>query len=221
MSDSYSIYFAGDLFDHKHLIGNALLASYIEKESSGRYQCIVPQDLEQGSNRKEHIRNQDLKMVMEADLGLFNFDGADLDSGTVVEFIVAKQLDIPSVLLRTDFRNAGDQDKSGDKWNLMCSFYPRTEVVYLNSMENYQTARKENENVQAAVATLYSGLANQLIEALDKVRAKKPISSEIELTTKLYEWALKFPGSGFSDFVGGDEWVARVIEKKKQKGLIA
>ena len=30
---SYSIYFAGDLFDHKHLIGNALLAEAIEKYS--------------------------------------------------------------------------------------------------------------------------------------------------------------------------------------------
>ena len=104
----------------------------------GAINACCLQDFEQGSNRKEHIRDQDLKMVMEADLGLFNFDGADLDSGTVVEFIVAKQLDIPSVVLRSDFRNAGDQDAKGDKWNLMCSFYPRTEIVMINGMEWYQ-----------------------------------------------------------------------------------
>lgn len=53
------------------------------------------------------IRNRDIKAVMEADLVFFNFDGTDLDSGTVVEFMIAKMLDIPAVLLRTDCRNGG------------------------------------------------------------------------------------------------------------------
>ncbi len=38
----YTIYFAGELFDHKHLIGNALLASHIESLSGGRYRCVLP-----------------------------------------------------------------------------------------------------------------------------------------------------------------------------------
>ncbi|MEZ4657679.1 MAG: hypothetical protein R2911_08915 [Caldilineaceae bacterium] len=46
MTTPYTIYFAGDLFDHKHLIGNAILASYIESCSNGQYKCIVPQNLE-------------------------------------------------------------------------------------------------------------------------------------------------------------------------------
>ena len=75
------------------------------------------------------IRNQDLKQVMACDLALFNFDGTDLDSGTVVEFMMAKVLDIPSVLLRSDFRASGDQEREGDDWNLMCSFYPRSKKV--------------------------------------------------------------------------------------------
>ena len=51
MSNPFTIYFAGDLFDHKHLIGNAILASYIETRSEGQYKCIVPQDLEQPVGR--------------------------------------------------------------------------------------------------------------------------------------------------------------------------
>ena len=47
----YTIYFAGELFDHKHLIGNALLAAHIERLSNGRYRCVLPQDLEQTDSR--------------------------------------------------------------------------------------------------------------------------------------------------------------------------
>ena len=123
MSDTYSIYFAGDLFNHKDLIGNLLLSEAIEKESSGSYICVVPQHLEQSTNRSIDIRNSDLSEIIKADLILLNFDGTELDSGTVVEFLFAKALDIPAVILRSDFRAAGDQER-GDPWNLMCSGYP-------------------------------------------------------------------------------------------------
>ena len=48
--NKYTIYFAGALFDHKDLIGNAVLVSYINELSNGKYQCILPQDLEQATN---------------------------------------------------------------------------------------------------------------------------------------------------------------------------
>ncbi len=60
------------------------------------------------------IRNVDLKHVMTSDMAIFNFDGANLDSGTVVEFIYAKMLDVPCVLLRTDFRSAGEGNADQD-----------------------------------------------------------------------------------------------------------
>ncbi len=220
MSDALSIYFAGDLFDHKHLIGNALLAAYIERKSDGKYQCILPQDLEQGSNRKEHIRNQDLKMVMEADLGLFNFDGADLDSGTVVEFVVAKQLDIPTVILRSDFRNAGDQDAGEDKWNLMCSFYPRTEVISINGMEWYQEARRTSDTVEKTIDALYAKLASRIIEGLEKAKNAPPLAKDPGFAQTLYQWGVAFPGAGLEEYIGDENWVANIIEKKKRKGLL-
>jgi nucleoside 2-deoxyribosyltransferase len=113
----YKIYFAGDLFDHKHLTGNVVLARAIEQFSQNRYCCMLPQDWEgEAALAAVDIRNRDIKAVVEADLVLFNFDGPDLDSGTVVEFILAKMLDIPTVLLRTDCRNGGYLH--GDDWNL-------------------------------------------------------------------------------------------------------
>ena len=95
MTMQYTIYFAGPLFDHKILQGNALLASHIENVSQGRYRCVLPQNLEQRGVSSLEIRDQNLRALMQCDLALFNFDGSDLDSGTVAEYMYAKTLDIP------------------------------------------------------------------------------------------------------------------------------
>ena len=68
MIDTFSIYFAGDLFNHKDLIGNLLLSEAIKKNSSNRYVCIVPQHLEQSTSRSVEIRNNDLLEIIKADL---------------------------------------------------------------------------------------------------------------------------------------------------------
>ena len=104
------------IIDDEHL-SLTLLADYIEKLSGSKYQCYVPQDFEQPTHRGVDIRNVDLKAVMSCDFGLFNFDGPDIDSGTVVEFMMAKFLDIPAVILRSDFRSSGDSERGN--WNLM------------------------------------------------------------------------------------------------------
>ena len=57
----------------------------------------------------QDIRDKDIVTLISCDLALFNFDGPELDSGTVTEFMFAKFADIPSLLLRTDFRRGGDQ----------------------------------------------------------------------------------------------------------------
>ncbi len=217
---TYSVYFAGELFDHKHLIGNAILAEAIERHSDGRYVCVVPQHLEQATGRAVDIRNQDLKQVMACDLGLFNFDGTDLDSGTVVEFMMAKFLDIPSVILRSDFRSSGDQDKDGDDWNLMCSFYPRVRQVLFNAMAWYQEAREGAADLDECSTRLYARIADDVIEQLDAVRAEPPVAvSEGHRIRALYEWATRFPGGGLEAFCGSD-FVEQAIQAKQRKGLL-
>ena len=232
---TYSVYFAGDLFDHKHLAGNAILAEAIGRRSDGRYACVVPQDLELASGRMVDIRNQDLKQVMACDLGLFNFDGTDLDSGTVVEFMMAKTLDVPAVLLRSDFRASGDQEQDGDDWNLMCSFYPRARKVQFNAMAWYQEARRNGgpgdptdgpggpggAGEQAGWSDrLYDRIADTVIEQLDAVRAEPSVFGGDETRIRaVYEWATLFPGSGF-DASCGPGFVEEVIANKLQKGLL-
>lgn len=215
-----SVYFGGDLFDHKDLVGNAILADYIEKESAGRYRCIVPQTLEQTSTRGVEIRNNDLKNVLLSDVALFNFDGTDLDSGSVVEFVYAKMLDIPAVLLRTDFRSAGDSNKvDGDPWNLMAAKWPRTKVLVLHGMRDYRRALAERPRKLQWMSRLYSRMANQVIEAFDEARSQPPIARREQLFA-IYEWAISIPGNGYDELFT-TQAVECVIASKTKKGLLA
>ena len=218
MSAPYTIYFAGDLFDHKHLIGNAILADFIERLSDGRYDCKVPQDFEFVNTRGVDIRNIDLKEVMACDLGLFNFDGPDLDSGTVVEFMFAKMLDIPSVILRTDLRISGDGDR--EDWNLMATHYPRTNNVKIRSLGWYREVQEKTDSLAELTDQLYTQLANEVIEALDDVRQQTPLPKPTPITTDvIYQWAIQFPASGFAEECG-DGFVEQVLARKRAKGLL-
>ncbi len=167
------IYFAGDLFDSKDLLGNLLLAQSIECISGGRYQVMLPQDgeCEVAARTSQSIRDADFQLLVHSDFIVANFDGTDLDSGTVVEFCFAKMLDMPAVLLRTDFRNSGDHTlPDGEPWNLMCSHYPRTEVRHINAMEIYHDCRKSAVSTQLP-DEFCRRIAETVVAALDKVAA--------------------------------------------------
>ena len=218
MSDTYSIYFAGDLFNHKDLIGNLLLSEAIEKESSGRYLCVVPQHLEQSTNRSIDIRNSDLIEIIKADLILLNFDGTELDSGTVVEFLFAKALDIPAVILRSDFRAAGDQER-GDPWNLMCSGYPRTRTGARNAMSWDQDAWNKGGGTSAILERFYGKLAKMINAELAMVLKEPSLFDNEQMLTHVYEWALRFPGNGFTDLFSKEE-LTNLLISKQNKGSV-
>ena len=136
--------FCGDIFNTKDLIGNIFFKQAIQRVSNGRYKIefMAQNNVDQNSTHHS-IKDNDLMGVAKADVGIFAFDGIDLDSGTVVEFIAAKMLDIPSVVYRSDFRGGSGEETSCEggeptnKWNLMVSNYPRTNIVYFNGMVEY------------------------------------------------------------------------------------
>ena len=143
------------------------------------------------------IKDQDLLGVLRSDVGLFAFDGTELDPGTVTEFLAAKFLDVPAVIYRSDFRGgSGEEDSSsnrdrkdsetGNKWNLMVSFYPRTKVVYFNGMVEYQKIYRENMGKPAdVIACLYSDfIARKLVDAMDEVVKMPRLFEESELPKK-------------------------------------
>src|SRR5688572_19742990 len=199
---SHTVYVGGELFSLKHLIGNAWLAEAIYEKSHGRYRCVLPQDFFELRGRNGRaIRDYNLRALIASDLALFNFDGTDLDSGTVIEFMFAKFADIPSVLLRTDIRNAGDH--RAEPWNLMASFFPRTATVITPSLFNYRGALQRRQRrdhalhlagqqSSAAAQFVWEQVATQCVRALDRVLARRPAMPK-HLRESAYEWLSRAP----------------------------
>lgn len=114
----------------------------------------------------------------------------------------------------------GDQDKDGDDWNLMCSFYPRTHKVQFNAMAFYQQTMMETDSLSEAMDNLYSRIASILIEGLDLVRSIPPLpkgdQSQLEA---LYQWALKFQGSHLEKLFSKPS-IEKLLATKREKGLV-
>jgi nucleoside 2-deoxyribosyltransferase len=231
---SYTVYFASELFSLKHLIGNAYLAEAIYEKSHGRYLCVLPQNIEQRRTTAHSIRDHDLRTLLACDLALFNYDGTELDSGTVIEFMFAKFADIPSVILRSDFRHGGDQ--VGDPWNLMSSFYPRTTTVVTNSIGLYKTAmqtrqraatrrgktdevvRLAGQHSSADAQKMCEHIAAACVRALDKVSATEPVMPK-HLREEVYQWLALMP-----NLKGNPKKLRReletILERKVERDLL-
>jgi nucleoside 2-deoxyribosyltransferase len=188
---SLSVYFAGELFNAKHLLGNAGLAAAIQRRSNRQFVCVLPQTMESREEGAHFIRDEDLEHLICSDLSIFNFDGSEIDSGTVVEFLVAKFADIPALLLRTDFRRGGDQGQ--DPWNLMLSFYPRTKTCCLDSMALYKTALTQGQDPSSAADWMLDQIAAQVVKELEQLVQLKPILPS-KLTNSVHDWLVQFPG---------------------------
>lgn len=228
MSTAFTFYFAGELFSAKHLYGNAVLAEAIFALSEGRYVAVLPQHLEQREVTAKSIRDADLRALLDCDLGLFHYDGPELDSGTVVEYMVAKFADLPSVLLRTDFRSAGDgKELGGDAWNLMSSFYPRTRVLELNSIALYKEGLRQRDGDaqmhaekrgSEAGRLMIEAIARRVIAAFDEVLALPP-ALPASLTDSVYRWLALMPGlSGANE--ENTRAMLELFERKRGKGLL-
>lgn len=227
MKDTRSFYFAGDLFDSKHLIGNAFLAEEIFKVSKERLLPVLPQNLEQRETSAHSIRDNDILCLLDCDLALFHFDGSELDSGTVVEFMFAKFADIPSVVVRSDFRAKGDQELH--PWNLMASYYPRTEVVLADAMELYQRALRPQEDegpeefMQSGLSRkrsegLLTELAERLVEAFEKVMDEPAVLPPGHAET-VFDWLARMPGFR-GGYTGQKERVLAALRRKVEKNLL-
>lgn len=203
---SYTVYFAGELFSSKHLIGNAYVAEAVHEKSHGRFLCRLPQDFELRGHHPQLIRDKDIRSLLECDLAVFNFDGPELDSGTVVEFMFAKFADIPCVILRSDFRAAGDQGPGQDPWNLMASFYPRSVSVPVNGLllykKAYAAARRQKlddvtrlagQHSSATAQTMCEQIATLVVRGLDRALKLGPAMPK-HLREEVYAWLALMPG---------------------------
>jgi nucleoside 2-deoxyribosyltransferase len=226
-SRSLTVYFGSELFNLKHLIGNAYLAEAIFEKSHGRYLCELPQDFEPRGVRPHVIRDQDIRALLACDLALFSFDGSELDSGTVIEFMFAKFADIPSVILRSDLRAGGD---GSDPWNLMASFYPRTVNVMVNSLAAYKTVMKRRrrkldeiirlagQHSSADAQRLCDEIAGSCVRALDRAREMEPVMPKY-LREPVFNWLAIMPGLHGKEKELRKEF-ERYLERKVERDLL-
>ena len=219
----YSYYHAGPLFTLAELHTNTLLAGAIQTLSSGKFIPVLPQDLEPRDLSPHTIRDTDLNTLIACDLALFTYDGAELDAGTVVEYMFAKMADIPSVILRTDFRGAGDQTShSGDPWNLMSSNWPRSVSVVVDSMESYKRNLGAGRN---AGGGMMEEVARKVVDGFERVLKGEPRLPK-ESRASVYQWLALMPGfkNGKSKGSEGEkaniEGFQKMCEHKVAKGLL-
>jgi len=226
---SYTVFFGGELFSLKHLIGNAWLAEAIYGKSHGRFRCLLPQDfVEMRGRSARSIRDHTLRRLAGCDLALFNFDGSDLDSGTMVEFMFAKFADIPAVLLRTDIRPAGAN--RGEPWNLMAAGFPRTATVIQPSLFHYRGAlqkrprrlddavRLAGQHSSAAAQVGCEAVAAQCVRAFDRLLASEPVMPG-HLREEAYQWLALLPGLRGKEKQLRKEFESQ-LEHKVERGLL-
>lgn len=246
-SQRFTYYHAGPLFTLADLHTNSLLANQIHTLSNGKFIPVVPQDLEQRDTSPHSIRDQDIRGLLACDLALFMYDGAELDSGTVVEYIIAKFADIPTVILRTDFRKAGDQGEAiygqggGDPWNLMSSFWPRTRRVIVDAMMGYKaglasamqqmnvsTSNVENItsfDVGGGAAALQAGegllaeTARAVVQAMEEV-LRTPSTMPKEAREHVYGWMGLMPGFNIGDGEQNVKAMLDLLKQKEKKGVM-
>lgn len=211
-TDCTTIYMAGDLFNHKDLMGNRLLARKITELANDRYRFNLPQNVTTDNPLGLSIKESDISLLLQSQAALFNFDGTDLDSGTVSEFMIAVFLGIPAVLLRTDFRSAGD-DPNGEPWNLMCSGYPGTRSLIINSMALYLEIWPNSEDESRSVSRYYDAIATPIIERFDSLLSEPPRFGNLEESFLIYKHFLRTCGGKLEKAFGDD--ILRECLKKR------
>jgi len=231
----YVIYSAGGLFTQDELSMNILIKEAVWRLSNGKFQIFLPQSRElQELGRHDvepYIRNTDLVGVVTADIILARFDGLELDSGTVVEFAVAKFLGKPTVILRSDFRRVAFADLC-EPYNLMVKNWPRTIEVQLNSFgiwaDIFTKERLEvgdSETLQgmmkAELGTLQKSIdevAKQVIAGLESViEMNSPYPPEYQET--VYQVFRHSPGSGFDQLLTTNE-LDELFQRLRKNGTL-
>ena len=231
----YTIYSAGGLFTQDELATNILIKEAVWRLSNGKFQLFLPQSRElQELDRPDveaYLRNVDLLEILKADIILARFDGLELESGTVVEFAMAKSLGKPTVILRCDFRRLSGTGRS-EPYNLMAKNWPRTVDVHLNSFAIWASIFAEERQavddsdifqamMKAELGTVQKSvdeIAKQVIAGLEAViKMKSPYPPEYQEV--VYKASRFSPGSGFDQLLTASE-LGEIIQRLRKNGTL-
>jgi nucleoside 2-deoxyribosyltransferase len=234
-AEAYTVYSAGGLFTQDELTANVLIKEAVWRLSGGKFQLFLPQSRElQVLDRPDvvpYIRNTDLLEVVKADIILVRFDGVELDSGTVVEFITAKVLGKPAVILRTDFRR---QSSTGlaEPYNLMVKSWPRTVEIHVDCYKMWAELfagdhhSKDNSNgfqtvMQAELGSIQKSvdaIARQAITGLEAV-LEMPSPYPATYQEAVYQTIRFTPGSSFDELLTAD-MLDEILQRLRNNGTL-
>jgi nucleoside 2-deoxyribosyltransferase len=228
----YTIYAAGGLFTQHEIATNVFLKEAVARCSNGKFQLVLPQSKEMrdldGPDAAATIRNVDLVEVVRADFLLARFDGLELDAGTVVEFMMAKALGKPALILRCDHRGL-DSDTFDAPYNLMARNWPRTIEVHTPSLLSYCNAFSAVRGGDGSFQAVLDAELDSVQRGLDELAAKITAGLDALLgmaspyppayQEMMYQ-ALRFcPGSGFDTMLSAAAMSA-IVERLRQHGTL-
>ena len=235
VENKYTVYAAGGLFTQHDLATNVFIKDSVWRQSNGKFELVLPQSKElrpvDHPDMAAHIRNVDLAYVVTSDLFLARFDGLELDAGTLIEFMLAKFLGKPTVILRCDSRRSGGESLD-EPYNLMVKNWPRTTEVHYDSLLKFTGGFAEEKKmagnvstfqtiIQAELKTVMKGideLAQRLLGGFETVLGmKSPYPDEYQEI--VYKIIRHSPGSGFEQLIS-EEDLTPLLRKFRESGTL-
>lgn len=231
----YSVYAAGGIFTQHDLATNVFIKDSVWRQSNGKFELVLPQSKElRELDRPDiaaYIRNVDLVQVVKSDLFIARFDGLELDAGTVIEFMLAKFLGKPTVILRCDSRRLGGESLD-EPYNLMVKNWPRTTEVHYDSLIKFTGGFAEewelSGNVPAFQTTIKAELKT-IMKGIDEIsqiiiggletalEMKSPYPNEYQEI--VYKIIRHSPGSGFEQLIS-EEDLTTLVRKFRECGTL-
>ena len=86
-------------------------------------------------------------------------------------------------------------------------------------MSWYQESWGKGGGTDAVLERFYSKLSKAIITEFDNVYSETSLIDSQQMLRNVYEWGLRFPGSGFSDLFNEEE-LKSLLEKKQKKALL-
>ena len=233
-ANSFKVYTAGSIFTQHDLLANVHIKKSVWRQSNGRFELVLPQSKElrdlDRADLAAHIRNLDLAQVLGSDAFLARFDGLEPDAGVVVEFMLAKFVAKPTVILRSDSRRS--VDGLDEPYNLMLKNWPRSVEVRFDSIMKYAGWFAEERGNLTIEGTVQAGMeaefrtvqrgvdeiARGIIQALHAV-LELPSPYPPEYREIVYRAARHLPGAGFDQLVSEQE-LDRLLERLDKAGAL-
>ena len=235
VENKYTVYAAGGIFTQHELATNVFIKDSVWRQSNGKFELVLPQSKElRELDRPDiaaYIRNVDLVQVVKSDLFLARFDGLELDAGTIIEFMLAKFLGKPTVILRCDSRRLGGKSLD-EPYNLMVKNWPRTTEVHYDSLIKFTGGFAEEQKmtgkdstfqttIKAELKTVMNGIdeiAQIIIGGLEAVlEMKSPYPSKYQEI--VYKAIRHSPGCGFEQLFSEEDSTV-LVQRFRENGTL-